>query len=68
VRGRVTKPHRFLLGFHLNEINAPDAAMATIDAHVKGKLGPFRTAVELILSIPKRKSESRTAGRPVEPS
>jgi len=50
--GRVTKHHRFLLRLHLNQINALDAAMATLDAQVEVNLGPFRTAVELIGSVP----------------
>jgi transposase len=52
LRGRVTKHHRFLLRLHLNQIDALDAAMATLDAQVEANLGPFRTAVELITSIP----------------
>jgi transposase len=52
VRGRVTKHHRFLLRLHLNQIDALDAAMATIDAQMEDNLGPFRTAVGLIMSIP----------------
>ena len=52
LRGRVTKHHRFLLRLHLNQIDASEAAMATIDVEVEANLGPFRTAVELILSIP----------------
>jgi transposase len=52
LRGRVTKHHRFLLRLHLNQIDALQAAMATIDAQVEASLGPFRTAVELIMSIP----------------
>ena len=52
IRGRVTKHHRFLLRLHLNQIDALAAAMATIDAQVEESLEPFRTAVELITSIP----------------
>ena len=52
LRGRVTKHHRFLLRLHLNQIDALDAAMATLDAQVEADLGPFRTAVEQIISIP----------------
>jgi len=50
LRGRVTKHHRFLLRLHLNQIDALGAAMATVDAQVEANLGPFRTAVELIMS------------------
>ena len=52
LRGRVTKQHRFLLRLHLNQFDALAASMATIDAQVEESLEPFRTAVELITSIP----------------
>ncbi len=52
LRGHVTKHHRFLLRLHLNQIEALNAAMATVDAQVEANLGPFRTAVELMMSIP----------------
>jgi transposase len=52
LRGRVPKHPRFLLRLHLNQIDALEAAMAMIDAQVETNLGPFRTAVELITSIP----------------
>jgi transposase len=52
LRGRVTKHHRFLLHLHLTQIDALEAAIATVDAQVEESLGPFRTAVELITSIP----------------
>ena len=41
-----------LLRLHLDQIDALQAAMARIDAQVEANLGPFRTAVELIMSIP----------------
>ena len=37
LRGRVTKHHRFLLRLHLNQIDALNAAMATLDAQVEAK-------------------------------
>jgi len=52
LRGRVTKHHRFLLRLHLNQIDALGAAIATVDAQVETNLEPFRTAVDLIKSIP----------------
>jgi transposase len=52
LRGRVTKHHRFLLRLHLNQIDTLDAAMATVDAQVEANIRPFRTAVDLITSIP----------------
>jgi transposase len=67
LRGRVTKHHRFLLRLHLNQIDALDAAMAMIDAQVEANLEPFRTAVELIMSIPgvKRRSPAWSNQRPL---
>jgi transposase len=52
LRGRVTRHHRFLLQLHLGQINAIDAAIATIDGEVEANLTPFRTAVELVSTIP----------------
>jgi transposase len=52
LRGRVRKQHRFLLRLHLNQIDSLAAAIATIDAQVEENLGPFRTAVQQVVSIP----------------
>ena len=52
LRGRVTKHHRFLLRLHLNQIDALDAAIATVDQQVQAGIAPFRCAVELVTSIP----------------
>jgi len=52
LRGRVTKQHRFLLRLHTDQIDALAAAIAKIDAQVEESLQPFRTAVELIKSMP----------------
>jgi transposase len=41
LRGRVTKHHRFLLRLHLNQIDALNAAIVTVDAQVEANLGPF---------------------------
>ena len=56
LRGRVTKQHRFLLRLHVDQIDTIEAAIAKIDAQVEENLRPFRTAVELITSIPGIKS------------
>jgi transposase len=52
LRGRVTKHHRFLLRLHLNQIDALDASIATIDQQVQADIAPFRLAVEHVTSIP----------------
>ena len=52
LRSRVTNNHRFLLRLHLNQFDALDAAIATIDQQVEANLAPFQSAVELVESIP----------------
>src|SRR5580704_13938603 len=61
LRGRVTKHHRFLLRLHLNQIDALDAAIATIDRQVEAGIAPFRAAVEQLSSVPGIR-EHRRAG------
>lgn len=52
LRGRVTRHHRFLLALHLQQIDALDAAIDTIDREVDTDLGSFRSAVQLLITIP----------------
>ncbi len=52
LRGRVTTHHRFLLKLHLDQIDALDAAVASIDKEVEGNLEPFRQAIERLSAIP----------------
>jgi transposase len=52
LRGRVTAHHRFLLKLHLDQIDALDAAIASIDKEVDGQVEPFRAAIELLSTIP----------------
>ena len=52
LRGRVTGHHRFLLGLHLEQIDALDAAIDKIDQEVDASVEPFRAAVGLLTTIP----------------
>ena len=52
LRGRVTSHHRFLLKLHLDQIDALDAAIQSIDKEVEGNLEPFRTAQQMLSAIP----------------
>jgi len=53
LRGRVRKHHRFLFRLHLQQIDALDAAIATIDQEVDAGISAFfRAGVELLTSIP----------------
>ena len=52
LHGRVTDHHRFLIQLHLTQIDALDAAVATIEARIGDALGPFRAAVNLLTTMP----------------
>jgi transposase len=52
LRGRVTTHHRFLVKLHLDQIDAIDAAIQSIDKEVDGNIEPFRAAAELLTEIP----------------
>jgi transposase len=52
LRGRVTDHHRFLLKLHLDHLDATDAAIARIDKEVDGNVEPFRSAIQLLNTIP----------------
>jgi transposase len=52
VHGRVTRHHRFLLKLHLQHIDLLDAALAEIDREVEANMAPFRTAVDILSTIP----------------
>jgi transposase len=52
LRGRVTRHHRFLLGLHLQQIDAIDNAIGDIDQEVDALVEPFRTTVQLLTTIP----------------
>ena len=52
LRGRVTRHHRFLLKLHLDQIDALDAAIQSIDKEVDGNVEPFRVAIERLSAIP----------------
>ena len=52
LHGRVTEHHRFMIQLHLTQIEALDAAVATIEARIGDALGPFRTAVSLLTTMP----------------
>ena len=52
LHGRVTKRHRFLLKLHLSQIDTFDCAIAEIDTEVETNLEPFRTAIDILTTIP----------------
>ncbi len=52
LRGRVTAHHRFLLGLHLTQVEALEAAVAQLEGHLGETLGPFQSAVALLTTMP----------------
>jgi transposase len=52
LHGRVTDHHRFMIQLHLSQIDALEAAVATIEARIGDALGPFRAAVSLLTTMP----------------
>jgi transposase len=52
LRGRVTRHHRFLLRLHLKQIDAVNVAIDDIDQEVDAQIEPFRTAIQLLITIP----------------
>jgi transposase len=51
-RGCSRSNHRFLLRLHLQQIEALEAAIATIDREVEANLASARAAVQLLTTIP----------------
>lgn len=52
VRGHVTDHHRFMLRLHLEQVDALDKAIATVDTEVGNAIEPFRSSIEQLKSIP----------------
>ena len=52
LRGRVSDHHRFMLRLLLQHIDAIDAAIGQIDQEVDAHVEPFRTAIQILSSIP----------------
>jgi transposase len=52
LHGRVTDHHRFMLQLHLTQVDAVQRAIDTIEARIGDALGPFRSAVTLLTTMP----------------
>jgi transposase len=52
LRGRIRAPHRFLLKLHLEQIEAIEKAIGTMDQEVGALLEPFRAKCERLKTIP----------------
>lgn len=52
LRGRASAHHRFLLRQHLDTIEHLERTVARFEAQIAGLLEPFRTQLELLMTIP----------------
>jgi transposase len=52
LRGQVTQHHRFLLHLHLKQLESLEQSITSIEQRLGDVLGPFRSAVELLTTIP----------------
>ena len=52
LHGRITAHHRFMISLHLTQIEALEAAVVRLEAHVGEALAPFRSAVALLTTMP----------------
>jgi transposase len=60
LHGRVTAHHRFLLQVHLAQIDALEATVSEVEAHLGDALVPFRAALDRLITMP---GVSETAAR-----
>lgn len=52
LHGRLTAHHRFMLKLHLDQIDAIEAGLTTLEARLTEALRPFRPAVDLLTTMP----------------
>jgi transposase len=52
LQGRVTAHHRFMLKLHLDQIDAIEAGVATLEQRLEKALEPFRAACDLLKTMP----------------
>jgi transposase len=50
--GRCTSHHAFLLQLHLDQVEALDAAIARLEAHIGTHVAPFRATLDLLTTLP----------------
>jgi transposase len=52
LRGHITAHHRVMLRLYLDQLDATDRAIATVERHVEDALRPFREAADLVVTVP----------------
>ena len=52
LHGRVTAHHRYMIQLHLTQIEALEAAVTDLEAHLGDALAPFRAAINLLTTMP----------------
>jgi transposase len=52
LHGRVTPHHRFMLKLHLQQIDSIERAVTDVEREIEHALTPFRSAIDLLTSMP----------------
>jgi transposase len=52
LRGRITAHHRFMLQLHLEQIEAIERGLTTLEQQLNDALVPFRAAIDLLKTMP----------------
>jgi transposase len=52
LQGRLTDHHRFMLRLHLDQIEAVEQTVATLERRIEVQLQPFRAAIDLLITMP----------------
>jgi transposase len=52
LQGRITPHHRFMLQLHLDQIEAIEEGLTTLEQRLTEALGPFRAACDLVKTMP----------------
>jgi transposase len=50
--GRVSEHHRYLLGWHLRQIEQLEGDIADLDARIEAQIAPFRATIERVMGVP----------------
>jgi transposase len=59
--GRVSEHHRYLLGWHLRQIEQLEGDIADLDARIEAQIAPFRATIERVMGVPGVKATAAPA-------
>jgi transposase len=59
--GRLSEHHRYLIGWHLRQIEQLEGNIAELDRRIEAQIAPFRAAVERLMGVPGVKATAAAA-------